>query len=126
MGYTCEYHPEGQASADLLLTSLRSGQTLASCTNDAPVMLAGALASHLGIDVGPLWSAIERHVKRQHRAEPAHEPESAVVLPPPGKVTCPYCEQVLDVGEGGLGAVAEAHLPSCPGPSGGTQGGDKS
>jgi hypothetical protein len=112
MGYVCQFH-EGEAEAKVLLTTLTNGQTMSSCTEDAPVMLVGALASALGTDTAKLWDAIKRHTERQAKAEAKAAP--AAPQDPPAEIQgeCPYCHAAVMAPPEGIEAAAAAHLRVC-------------
>lgn len=112
MGYLCQYH-DGQGQASLLLTSLADGQTLASCAEDAPVMLTGALAAYLNVDVAKLWTAIERFAKRNQQAPPAPTEQDQAPEPDEVSITCPFCETVMTVLASDADLAKESHLASC-------------
>lgn len=111
-GYSCNYH-DGQGQATLLLTDLTSGQTLATCADDAPVMLTGALAAFLNVDTGKLWQAIERFAKRNQQAPP--EPPAQDQAPEQDQVTitCPFCQTDMTVLATDADLAKESHLASC-------------
>jgi hypothetical protein len=52
----------------VLVTSLVSGQTLASCADDLPLLLIGQLATTLAVDPQRLYDAIQRFTDREAKS----------------------------------------------------------
>lgn len=48
-----------------LLTHMRPAGTLSVCDDHAPVFIIGMLAEVLGVEVGPLYDVIRKHIDRQ-------------------------------------------------------------
>lgn len=112
MGYQCQFH-DGPGEATTLLTSLRDGQTLASCDADVPVMLTGALAAFLNVDTAKLWSNIERFAKRNAAPAPADQAQAPDPGPDQVSITCPFCETEMVVLPTDADLAKEQHLASC-------------
>lgn len=64
MSYEC-FACETERPVVVIMTSLETGFTMASCREDLPVGLVGSLATELGVDASKLYANIERFVKRQ-------------------------------------------------------------
>lgn len=111
MAYQCQFH-DGPADATTLLTSLRDGQTLASCDADVPVMLTGALAAFLNVDTAKLWTTIERFAKRNAAPAPT-EQDQAPADPEQVSITCPFCGTEMFVLPSDAELAKEQHLASC-------------
>lgn len=66
-GYECNVC-ESDKPVVLLLTSLVTGQTMASCADDVPVALIGQLAATLEVDGQRLYDAVKRFVDREAKS----------------------------------------------------------
>jgi len=75
-GYEC-YACGQERPVTQLQTSLVTGQTLASCNEDLPAALIGALAGALDVDASPLYDSIKRHVDKVAREQAKAEAEAA-------------------------------------------------
>jgi hypothetical protein len=113
MPYQCQFH-DGIAEASVLLTTLANGQTMASCTEDAPVMLVGALAQALGVDTGRLWDVIRRHAARETKASASAPPAAPQAPPAEIQGTCPHCEATVSATPDLIEQAAADHLQVCP------------
>lgn len=111
MAYPCQFH-DGPAEATTLLTSLRDGQTLASCDDDVPIMLTGALAAFLNVDTGKLWGTIDRFAKK-NQVTPPPPAEPAPADPEQVSITCPYCQTEMVVLPSDLELAQQDHLANC-------------
>lgn len=52
----------------IITTSLETGFTTASCREDLPISLVGALAVELGVDASKLYASVERFVDREQKS----------------------------------------------------------
>lgn len=64
-GYICDLCEGERGPVTQLITSLVNGATVASCREDLPVFLVGALAAELGVDADRLYDAIRRFEGRE-------------------------------------------------------------
>jgi hypothetical protein len=79
-GYRCVIGDDDNPVV-VLVTSLVSGQTLASCADDLPLLMIGQLATTLAVDPQRLYDAIQRFTDREAKsaakaAAAAAEPDS--------------------------------------------------
>lgn len=66
-GYECTFCDTGRPVV-VLVTSLTTGQTLASCQDDMPIMLIGQLSSELGTDAQRTYDAVQRFADREAKS----------------------------------------------------------
>ena len=64
-GYVCNLCEGERGPVTQLITSLVNGATVASCREDLPVFMVGALGAELGLDADRLYDAIRRFESRE-------------------------------------------------------------
>lgn len=116
-GYQCEFC-NGQHPAAFLQTNLGNGQTVVACHEDLPIVLIGALASTLGVEMGPLYEAIQRHVDREAKRAEQAAAGPATTKSQPGAKTRRARRRLADDSPGDNGQAVEAADPVDDGPGG--------
>jgi hypothetical protein len=82
-GYDCSLC-SGEEQANILITPLTGGETMAVGEDCMSVAFTGMLAGHLGLDAEKLWAAIERLMKAAAKAEARQAEHQADTGPPEG------------------------------------------
>lgn len=111
-GYVCGFC-EGANPAVFLQTSLTTGATLVSCAEDLPVVLIGALAVELGVEMDVLYPAVQRVVEKAARKAEDAAKGPATEQHRPGTRTRRARAKVAIHGESGTGeALAPPAAPN--------------
>ena len=101
-GYTCTIGQDDKPVV-LLLTSLVSGDTTATCQDDLPIMMIGELAVYLGVDAQRLYDAVKRFADREAKsAAKAQAGAAETVQPSPAAVAA---RDAWVEGQGGEDAI---------------------
>ena len=76
MSYNCEFH-DGQGAAQILVTWLDTGTTLALCREDFSPAMINVIAVDLGVDPTKMYEVVKRFVDKSVKAAAAETEQAA-------------------------------------------------